>query len=100
MPRLRSQLERGRWPETRASAHEVVELTAAARRQAQEALATLEGFGIVAALDGDGRVRFKASKRPPGAIAMLMERLSDSIEAYLIERRDLDISSPAVFSAP
>ena len=77
-----------------------MELSPAARRQAEAAIAELERHGVTATLDGEGRVRFKASKRPPGAIAMLMERLSDSIEAYLIERRDLALSSPAVFSGP
>ena len=93
--RLRSQLVGGRWPTTLPS-HIPAELTPAARRQAEAAIAELERHGVTATLDGDGRVRFKASKRPAGAVAMLMERLSDSIEAYLIERRDLALSSPAV----
>jgi hypothetical protein len=86
--RAKSALRGGKWPEVLPS-REPVELAPAAKRQAESALAELAKHGVTAALDGDGRVRFKSARTPPVAIRLLIERMADSIEALLIERRDL-----------
>ncbi len=86
MPRLKSQLVAGRWPETRGSSYEPVELTIAARRQAESVLAMLEGHGVEVRLDGHGRVRFKSRRTPPLEARLAIERQGDLIEALLLVR--------------
>jgi hypothetical protein len=81
--RLRSQLRQGRWPETRTSV-EPVELTIAARRQAEAAIAELSRIGVRVGLDGAGRARFSGKMAP--VAARIIERMGDLIEAYLAER--------------
>ena len=83
MPKLRSQLQAGKWPEVRASAHEPVELTIAARRQAESVLAMLQGHGVEVTLD-EGRIRFKSRRTPPLEARRAIEVMSDLLEATLL----------------
>lgn len=84
--KLRSQLQAGKWPETLPS-RKSVELAPAAKRQAEEAIAELQGHGVTVALDDGGRVRFKSAKTPPVQVRLLIERLADVVEAFLVECR-------------
>jgi hypothetical protein len=87
LKRARAQLRSGLWPESGAPGHVAIELAPAAKRQAEAAILELERYGVTAALDGDGRVRFKSARTPPVAARLLIERMADSIEALLRERR-------------
>jgi hypothetical protein len=79
-------LRGGRWPETLPS-REPVELAPAAKKQAEAAIEELQRAGVTAALDDEGRVRFRSAWAPPLAVRMIIERMGDVIEALLIERR-------------
>lgn len=73
------------WPEA-PPAREPIELTAAARRQAEAALEQLKRAGVKAHLDGAGRARFRSHKVPPVAARLIIERMGDQIEAVLNAR--------------
>lgn len=83
--RAKSALQGGKWPEVRASAHEVVGLTAPARKQAEATIAMLEGHGVEVRLDGD-KIKFKSRKTPPLEARRAIEVQGDLLEAWLRER--------------
>ena len=84
MPRLKSQLVAGRWPETLPS-REPVELSGPARRQAEATLAMVEGHGVEVLLD-EGKIRFKSRRTPPLEARRAIEVQGDLLEALLLVR--------------
>ena len=84
--RIRAQLHDGLWPESRATAHHPSELTVAAKRLAASALEGLNRLGVTVGLDKAGKASFHATRIPPPAARLTIERQGDLIEAYLIER--------------
>ena len=69
-----------------APAHQPAELTVAARRLAASALEELNRLGVTVELDKAGKAHFRATRIPPPAARLTIERQGDLIEAYLIER--------------
>ena len=86
--KTKSQLRHfGYWPDRAASTvNQPAELTAAARRMALPALEELNPFGVTVELDKAGKAHFHATRIPPPAARLTIERQGDLIEAYLIER--------------
>jgi hypothetical protein len=81
--RTRSQLRFGAWPESPTPAHHATELTLAARRQAESAIAELQRHGVEVQLDKGGRARFRSAKVPSAGARRIIEVKGDLIEAYL-----------------
>lgn len=92
MSRTKSQLRHGgMWPDGRDLGHvgglaPAAHLTVAAHRLAEAALEELGRLGVVAALDGDGRARFRATRAVPPAAKLAIERYGDLVQALLRER--------------
>jgi hypothetical protein len=76
MSRVQSQLRRfGYWPDGRpASANQPAELTVAARRLAATALEELNRLGVTTELNKAGRAHFHATRIPPPAARLTIER--------------------------
>ena len=66
--------------------YQPAELTVAARRMAASALEELSRLGVTVELDKAGKAHFHATRIPPPAARLTIERQGDLIEAYLIER--------------
>jgi hypothetical protein len=73
-------------PESKERARHDVGLTIAARRLAESALEELGRLGVVAALDDEGRARFRATRALPPAARRVVETFGDVVEVYLRER--------------
>jgi hypothetical protein len=87
MGKTRAQLRYfGQWPDGPASTNQPAELTVAARRVAAAALEELNRLGVTVELDKAGKAHFHATRIPPPAARLTIERQGDLIEAYLIER--------------
>jgi hypothetical protein len=86
MGKVKSQLRFGLWPDSSASMNQPPELTVAARRAAVSALEELGKLGVTVELDKAGKAHFHATRIPPSAARLTIERQGDLIEAYLIER--------------
>jgi hypothetical protein len=86
MSKTKSQLRYGQWPDTPASAHHPAGLTVAAQRLAATALEGLNRLGVTVGLDKAGEAYFHATRIPPPAARLTIERQGELIEAYLIER--------------
>jgi hypothetical protein len=78
MNRTRSQLRYvGQWPDGLASINQPAELTVAAQRMAEAALAELSKAV---------KAHFRSVRIPPPAARLTIDRQGDLIGAYLIER--------------
>lgn len=87
MGKTRSQLRHvGYWPDSPAPVHHPAGLPVAARRLAEAALEELGQFDVVVTLDQAGKARFRVTRILPPAARLAIERHSDLIEAYLVER--------------
>jgi hypothetical protein len=87
MGKTRSQLRYiGPGPDGLVPTNHPAELTVAARRIAMSALEELNRLGVDVALDEAGKAHFRATRIPPSAARLTIERQGDLIEAYLIER--------------
>ena len=74
------------WPDAPTPAHHPPELTFAARRAAEAALAQLTALSVTVYLGADGRARFRAGRRIPTEARRAIELSGDAIEALLCER--------------
>jgi hypothetical protein len=92
--RIKSQLRFGLWPEAHASAHEPIELTIAARKSAETALAEFSRLGVNVAIGTNGRARFRSIRIPPPKARLMIEIHGDAIEAFLKEQRGNESGLP------
>jgi hypothetical protein len=85
--RTRALLKFGQWPDIKAT-KEPVELTAAARALALNAIEELGRLGVTVTLDGFNRARFRC-RWPvmPVAVRRIVEAKGDLIEACLQQER-------------
>lgn len=89
MPKVKALVRGGgMWPDAPAPAHYSSELTPAARRAAEAALAQLTALSVTVYLDETGRAKFRAGRRIPTEVQLPIERSGDLIEA-LLRQRDL-----------
>jgi hypothetical protein len=87
LSKTKSQLRFGQWPDSPSPAQHRPELTVAAKRLAEAALAELGRLGVAATLDKSGRAHFHAAGIPSRDARLIIETHADLVEAYLAERR-------------
>jgi hypothetical protein len=75
--KTKAQLRFGLWPDSPAPLNQPIELTVAARRTAASALEELDRPSVTVELDKAGKAHFHATRIPPPAARLMIERQGD-----------------------